>query len=229
MDIFRIIQEIRNLPHVNLYLWGNHSAFTCYQSFTRQHPRYKIIPNKKYGVALLPLPETFDQYISGKPRQALRTNRKHALQAGYTFSAFASAEHLTTIHKINLSSPTRQGRVMESDYLDLDAVARFADEHPCLYGVFRPNGDLCAYTHVPTFGEISIFSRLLGHAEDLEQGIMYLLISEVIREKITARQQEGVPCWMMYDTFFGASAGLRFFKERLGFQPYIVNWHWAKK
>jgi len=35
-----------------------------------------------------------------------------------------------------------------------------------------------------------------------------------------------VPLWGMYDTFFGASSGLRYFKERLGFRPYKVRWIW---
>ena len=32
--------------------------------------------------------------------------------------------------------------------------------------------------------------------------------------------------YLMYDTFFGASEGLKKFKEKLGFQPYKVKWKW---
>jgi hypothetical protein len=32
----------------------------------------------------------------------------------------------------------------------------------------------------------------------------------------------------MYDTFWGASTGLAFFKERLGFRPYTVDWAWRE-
>jgi hypothetical protein len=30
----------------------------------------------------------------------------------------------------------------------------------------------------------------------------------------------------MYDTFWGASPGLAYFKERAGFRPYTVDWVW---
>ena len=53
---------------------------------------------------------------------------------------------------------------------------------------------------------------------------MYLLISEVIRDMILQKLVIGYPNWIMYDTFFGASDGLKYFKERLGFKPYKVNW-----
>jgi hypothetical protein len=31
----------------------------------------------------------------------------------------------------------------------------------------------------------------------------------------------------MYDTYIGAGAGMRTFKERCGFQPYRVKWVWT--
>lgn len=98
-----------------------------------------------------------------------------------------------------------------------------------MYGVFDTEGTLKAYAHVPVCGEVFVFSRLLGHGADLDKGIMYLLISEVIREMINFKQAKGYPCWAMYDTFFGASPGLRYFKERLGFKPYRVKWLWTPK
>ena len=58
---------------------------------------------------------------------------------------------------------------------------------------------------------------------------MYLLVSEVVRACIESRTAPGSPLWLMYDTFWGASRGLAFFKERLGFRPYTVAWHWVDR
>ena len=67
-------------------------------------------------------------------------------------------------------------------------------------------------------------SRLLGHAKFLGDGIMYLLFSEIVKDVIHKKVLLGNPKYIMYDTVLGASSGLRFFKERLGFLPFKVKW-----
>jgi hypothetical protein len=74
-----------------------------------------------------------------------------------------------------------------------------------------------------------VFSRLLGHSDHLKNGVMYYLVTEVIREMIGRKTQQGAPLWSMYDMMFGASDGLRFFKELLGFKPYKVRWVWVDR
>ena len=48
----------------------------------------------------------------------------------------------------------------------------------------------------------------------------------VIRELVGRRQTDGRPTWLMYDTYFGASEGLRQFKRWIGLEPYRVSWSW---
>jgi hypothetical protein len=74
---------------------------------------------------------------------------------------------------------------------------------------------------------VIVLSLILGHSEDLEHGTMYLLVSEVIRESIERHATSDRTIWVMYDTFWGASEGLAYFKERCGFQPYTVRWEWV--
>ncbi|RPI28522.1 MAG: hypothetical protein EHM70_16630 [Chloroflexota bacterium] len=225
--IYRAINEIRKLPRVEIRLWGDDLTRHIYQNFTQPHPRYKLIRHKTMGVALVKLPATFQEYLAGKPKQALRTNRKHTQNGGYSFKSFCPMERIEEILEINKSSPVRQGREMHASYTNIKGVKEFAANKTSIYGVFNREGILRAYAYTPICGEVFIFSRLLGHMDDLETGTMYLLVSEVMREMIDVKRQTGNPRWGMYDTFFGAAPGLRYFKQRLGFQPHIVKWRWV--
>jgi hypothetical protein len=39
-----------------------------------------------------------------------------------------------------------------------------------------------------------------------------------------AARQGASAKYIMYDTFFGATRGMRMFKQKLGFKPYRVKW-----
>lgn len=52
---------------------------------------------------------------------------------------------------------------------------------------------------------------------------MYLLLMEIICSLI---EQKAVN-FLMYDTYLGAQPGLRNFKRRLGFSPYLVRYSLA--
>jgi hypothetical protein len=52
---------------------------------------------------------------------------------------------------------------------------------------------------------------------------------QVVRCGIEARRGDGSPRWIMYDTFWGASTGLAWFKERIGFRPFTVDWVWVDR
>lgn len=58
---------------------------------------------------------------------------------------------------------------------------------------------------------------------------LYLLVSEVIRSYIDVRRGQGAPTREMDDTFWGATKGLAYFKERLGFKPHTVDWVWGER
>lgn len=224
--LISMLRQLRELPTVTLSLCGDKDCLRHYKYFTRPHRKYFLIRNKVWGVALLPLPDTFEEYLKGKEKQALRTNRNHAIKEGFRFEVFCPSDYLQDILDINLSAPLRQGREMNEGYTEEQKVSLWAQTWPQLYGIFNKEGKLRAYARVPVCGEVAILARLLGHADDLEKGVMYLLISEVINSLIEQKQKLSKPQWLMYDTVIGGAPGLRYFKERLGFKPYKVKWQW---
>ena len=50
---------------------------------------------------------------------------------------------------------------------------------------------------------------------------MYLLCTETV--KVLFNNYKNCN-YLMYDTFFGATDGLKLFKKRIGFEPYKVSW-----
>ena len=225
-NFFRLLSEMRALPEISIRISGDDTSKGIFRSLTQPHPRYRFIQNKRWGVALLPLPDTFNEYIKGKDKQYLRRKRKRALDLGFNFTSINPLEHISEVLSINTSVPVRQGMPMDPSYLSIEHLKNFFEHKPKIYGVFDSKGVLKAYADTPIAGEVFLFSRLLGDYEELDKGIMYLLISGVIQEMIGCKNQYGAPLWAMYDTFFGASPGLRYFKERLGFRPYKVRWIW---
>src|SRR5690242_522643 len=221
-----LVTEMLSLTEVTIRMSGSEASKRMFEFFTQPHPRYKLIQNKRWGAGLFPLPDRFEDYLKGKDKQTLRTNRRRSLSLEHRFDTIEPSHYLNDILAINESLQIRQGQPMDADYLYLEQLEMWTKDKPEIYGVFDRHGVLKAYAHAPVCGEVFILSRLLGHADELENGIMYLLISEVVREMIERKYRDGMPLWAMYDTFFGASPGLRFFKERLGFRPYKARWVW---
>ncbi len=164
-----------------------------YRYFNRLHRKYFFIRNKSWGVALIQLPDSFDDYLKGKEKQALRTNRNHALKDGFRFDIFTPSDYVKDILEINMSAPLRQGRPMNEGYLEEHKVVAWANSLQQIFGVFNKEGHLRAYAKVPVCGEIAIFARLLGHYDDLEKGVMYLLISEIVKKCIEMKHKNGNP------------------------------------
>jgi hypothetical protein len=212
-------------PRVTIEMYGGDQARAVFDAYTRPHPRFKVTAAKRWGVALLRLPDTFDGYLSTS--RALRKNRRHAERSGYRYALVQPLEHLHEIVDINRSAPLRQGRPMP--LVDLEWATRTIGAWDEIHAVLDPEGRLCAYATVHRLGDAFAFSSLIGHADHLRNGVMYLLVSEAVRTCIERRQADGSPMWLMADTFWGASDGLAYFKERAGFHPYTVRWVWVDR
>lgn len=220
-------RSVIRAPRVRISIQGDDEAYAAYRTFTARHPRVLVTERKRWGVALLAVPDTFDEYLAGHSRQLLRQKRRLAEKAGFRYASVAPQDHLEDILGINRSAPSRQGHPMSERYLDPELVGRMFVGRSTIPGIVDADGRLRAYLVGLDLGEVYVFSNILGHADDLERGVMYLLVSEVVRARIDARRTVGQPTWVMYDTFWGASAGLAYFKERVGFHPYTVDWRWA--
>lgn len=71
------------------------------------------------------------------------------------------------------------------------------NENNLFYGVFKDNV-LVSYLWVVKSGELALLNRLLGHAEHLNDGIMYFMVTSYVENEI---KQNGSTRFVMYDTF----------------------------
>lgn len=159
-------------------------------------------------------------------REAHRTARKRADRAarrGYTFVLVARHARSSELQAINLSMPERQGRPMSAGYLQPPSTKPLPD-YPCqrhgvhTYGVEDTRGILVAYLWIYRAGDLALVSQILGHADHLENEVMYLLVQGVVE----AESRHGG--FMVYNRFDSGTEGLRFFKERCGFERTMVEW-----
>jgi hypothetical protein len=224
-DRWSRMRAVIQAPRVRIEMFGDAAARTEYLGFTARHPRFRFTAAKHWGVALLPLPERAEDYLP-TASQYVRRQRNRAMRLGYRAVMISPAERLSEILEINLSSEVRQGRRMPSLYTNQDVVATTIGRRPSINGIEDARGRLRAYANVIDVGGTYILSTFLGHAADLSSGVMYLLLADAIARSVAARREDGSPSWLMYDTFWGASRGLAFFKERAGFRPYTVDWVW---
>jgi hypothetical protein len=191
-----------------------------YRYYTKPHPRYKLIGNKTIGAALIdlarfPAPTGYLDAIQGKNRGAWHARRARA--RGYVCREIERNDYVDAIHAINTSLDTRQGRPMDSKYLD--KTTRFERlPHFEYYGVLDGEGKLVAYANIARYGNFSAFSQLIGLRNN--DGIMHLLIVDIITRLIERQHVR----YVMYDTFFGAQSGLQHFKRIVGFEPYRVKY-----
>jgi hypothetical protein len=227
--MFSLVKQLLSLPKVTIRIFGDAKAREAFEYFTQPHSRYRIIQHKRWGVALLELPDTFESYIAGGSRELVRRKRKAAEKAGFSVGTINPLDHLDEILEINQSMPVRGGNKIRDDYVDRDELRSYFEQTGEIYGVWSREKKVRAYAFMPVFGEVFHFSRLMGHGDDLEKGIMFLLITTVIRDMIASKAQHGHPLWGMYDMYFGADQGMRFFKDRLGFKPQKVTWVWVDK
>lgn len=224
-SILKQVRDLRRLPEVTIEMWGDRPCTIAYDYFTKRHPKYRVIQNKRWGAALYRLPDTFADY-SGHRFRSLRQHVSRAQRLGYKFEPIDPFIHVDAVMDINRSGGERQGQAMHPDYLDEAAVRHYFNQTTSVYGVFDSTGALRGYADIVVCGELAHMGRLLGHAEALNDGVMFLLVTELIRVLIERRHLDGRPVWFMYDTFPGGSKGLQQFKHRLGFDPYRVNWVW---
>lgn len=224
-EITEILKSIKALPKEQIVITGECNK-AIYKYFSKRHPKYKIIGNKTLGACLLAKPESFESFLTGKAKQTLRTRRNKCSKLDYSFKKINASEHIDEILEINSSKCERQGRSMDSDYFDADSIIENAKDKEC-FGVFDKTGKLASYCYLIDGGDIVIISRLLGHADYLNDGVMHFMISECVRLWLNGRWKAAR--YFFYDTWFGASSGIKTFKSDLGFLPYRVKYKFKKE
>src|SRR5258708_5476954 len=177
-----------------------------YNQATRLNPHLLFAARKyQYGVALCPLPQTFEAYFM-KIEASARRNYKKALRSGYEFRKIDYNAHLDDIREIWMSMPIRQGAVPK--HMQEGQVWRISDPpsrspyqaYP-YYGVFKDN-HLVAYSGCLITGELCSLNTLFGHASHLENGVVPLVLIETVRNLIL---HFPTVKYFVYDTFYGGS------------------------
>jgi len=222
--LFDLFIQIVKLPVARLcfYLDLNPDEVkSAYKYHTKRHPRYKLFQNKSVGAALVDLTKfsTRKDYmdsIAGTSRQGAHLAKK-AKSRGYVLAEIDRNNFIDDIHAINTSIDVRQGRPMDAAYLEkqtyYEPIKNF--KH---YGVLNAEGKLMAYCSLGFYGNFAAFGRLIGYRNN--DGIMHLMLTEIIGQLI----EDGRFKYVMYDTYFGATPGLKTFKTFLGFKPYRAKY-----
>lgn len=173
--------------------------------------------------SVMAIPESVERW-----REEHRTARKRADRArrlGYHGGTWPRVGFEDDVYEINTSLETRQGRPMSAAYR---VRPSFNDpDYPCArhgvhyYGVRTDEGEgrLVAYLWVYRAGDLALVSSILGHADHLENDIMYPLFEAALSGEI-----ENGPGTMVYNRHDSGTDGLRYFKERLGFRADDVVW-----
>jgi hypothetical protein len=232
----RVVDDLRamlSMPRIRIALMheqtsGNDPFYErivreFFESATRPHPKYKVLPAMRYGVACC--------VLAGESRayQALiessgRRNYKKAVRLGYSFRRIDFNDHLDAVARIRRSTDTRQGKVPDEFFDDVkptnDPPSRSSVHDYPTFGVFFGD-ELRAYASCLVSGELMMVEHILGHADFVADGVVPMLLIEMIQYG-----QKQYPCvkFYCYGSFFGANPTMRRFKTKFGFVPHRVDW-----
>ena len=196
------------------------NAERIYRHFTKRHPRFWLIRNKTLGAALVDLSRFkagADYMATVKGRSAPEHQARRARSRGYRVVEIDRNDYIDDIHHINTSVEIRQGQTMGESYITKQ-THYVADRNYRYYGTLDANGRLVAYGEIGLWGNFAAFNRIIGIRNN--DGIMYLLLTEIICRFI----EDGRFQYLMYDTYFGASPGMKTFKSAFGFAPYRARY-----
>jgi hypothetical protein len=223
LKLFELAIDIARLPVARLQFYVNLNPVEVgkmHRHFTMPHPRYKIFQNKSLGAALVDLTRyrTREAYLNRmKGRNSAEQHARKARARGYTVVEIDRNEYIDEIYQVNTSLNVRQGRPIDEIYRE--KVTYYTPEkNYTYYGIINTDGVLMGYGNVGHYGNFSAFNRVIGVRNN--DGIMHLLVSEIICQMM---ERQGCR-YLMYDTYFGASPGLRAFKTMLGFEPYRAKY-----
>lgn len=216
-QVRQVTDPVRNTTRIGL-VDGCSSALCLKMGYELQLQ----LDGYKRGAAIMPVPLTLDDYLAEH-----RTARRRAVRAGrmgYRFAEIDRRHYTDDIHRVNVSKAERQGRPMSAGYQERP---RFGPEpvlcprhHVYTYGVMDGVGPahLVAYLWLYRSGELAMVSSILGHADYLADGIMYLLyVGMIERESLRGGT-------VFYNLWRSGTDGLRFYKERVGLAEGDVEW-----
>jgi hypothetical protein len=192
--------------------------------------------------------EAWERQIKKIQKGARLRLKRRALADGYYVKPFAWKQYIPDIHAINHSMPVRSGGAMRAGYLQSIeklggypqsstsvSAPKCSQHYNYCFGVFlkdigrslgavRVDERLVAYLTVRRTGEVLLYSRIMGHGDHLDRGIMVLLHHQFIEwlsgpENALARGLR----YVMYGGAENGGDGLLQFKSQSGFQRHYVT------
>ena len=148
-----------------------------------------------------------------------RNRLNYCMKLGYTASSKDWNEwndHREDVFKINTSASERQGNPMNPAYFDYPDEKHI--ENNCYHSyrlvVVEYGGVWYAYSILHAMGELMNISTILGHADHLKDGIMLLLMQEIIKlaESLNVK-------YIDYNLWDSGTKGLQYWKHSTGFKP----------
>jgi len=222
-QLFALAADIIKLPVASLEFNLNSNpddVRAIYSHYTKRHPKYKFFQNKSLGAALVDLKRysNREEYIKAiKGRNSAEQHAKKARSRGYKIIEIDRNNFIDDLHRINTSVEIRQGRPMDEAYHRKELHYRQLRNYK-YFGAINAAGNLMAYANLGLYGNFAAFDRLLGVRNN--DGAMHLMVTEIICQMIESENYR----YVMYDTYFGASPGLKAFKDMFGFQPYRAKY-----
>jgi hypothetical protein len=224
---WRALKEAVQTDIITVRVYGSEHARERFGYFSSRHPQFPLIPRKSLGAAMISLQGSYADFRQSKLRGIAKNNLKLAKKRKYSYAKIDAVSAVDQIMEINGSRRERGGRPMDPLYSSRSKFEGILGEIGNAHVVRCPTGQIVAYALVSNIGDLWNVDYVLGHGDHLNSGIMYLLMTYVIEEKFELAKAAGNPKWIMYDTWLGATSGLRQFKAVLGFSPYWVRWRWA--
>lgn len=198
------------------------SEFYC--EAMRRHPKFPLLRRFCHGVAIRPLPDSFDQYFM-TIEAAARRNFKKAARNGFVFSPIDYNAFLLDIARIRRSAEFRQGKMPESMLAGfvtpITNPPSLSTYHDYPYFGIVQDGTLFAYAGCFVAGELCLIEHILGDAAAQSEGIVPMLIVSIAGHLM---QHYPAVKYYSYGTYYGAREEMRRFKRKFGFLPHRVRW-----
>ncbi|MEN3977021.1 hypothetical protein [Emcibacter sp. SYSU 3D8] len=221
----RWARDLAVMDRVEITLYGDAAAWAMYEDVTARHPKLKLVSIGSFGPSLVRLTGWNGSYLQGGAFADARRKARRAENGGYVVRPIRANAYREEILAINRSTPRRQGQAMKPESQTHEGIAESLGDRQG-NGVFDREGRLRGYILWIDAGELIMLRGLMGHADSLRDGIMYLLFAETIRQAIEAAEQGSDARFMQYTLHHRQGDGMRRFKHELGFQPYLVAWRW---
>ena len=167
-------------------------------------------------VAVLTLPPTFEKYISGRSKQALRTNVRKASKGGIICSHTRCHDEIrdaalwvTRDWSNSWDSQLQNDSALAAMMSGAEGYIAYNDRRePIQLSLFLVDTDVAYlfWSHAKTTDE--------------ERPCRYLLHAEIVRDFILRRKR-----YVLVENVLRLPSGLQYFQARLGFSPAHIRFH----